>query len=130
MNKQVADRMSAAVAAMGVLLTVIAFLVSGSEFAVGTGVGAAVAVANWMLIQWIVGRVTGGSTRSQAGFMLLLVAKMGALMALVYVVLSQGWVQPIAFALGISALFGGLLAGSVLYLATESAPDPATEDKP
>lgn len=130
MNKQVADRMSAAVAAMGFAVTAIAFFVSGLEFAVGAGVGATVAVANWMLIQWIVGRVTGGSTRSQAGFMLLLVAKMGALMALVYVVLSRGWVQPIAFALGISALFGGLLAGSVLYLATESAPDPATEDKP
>ncbi len=126
MNKQAADRMSAAVAAMGIALTAIAFFVKGQGFAAGTGVGAAVAVANWMLIQWIVGRVTGGSTRGQAAFMLLLVAKMGALMALVYVVLSRGWVQPIAFALGISALFGGLLAGSVLYLGGENA----AEDKP
>jgi hypothetical protein len=122
--------MSAAVAAMGIVLTVIAFFISGETFAIGTAVGAAVAVANWMLIQWIVGRVTGGSTRSQAGFMLLLVAKMGALMALVYVVLSNEWVQPIAFALGISALFGGLLAGSVLYMATENADETHAANKP
>lgn len=126
MNKQVADRMSAAVAAMAIALTAIAFFVSGLSFAIGTAAGGAVAVANWLLIQWIVGRVTGGSTRSQAGFMLLLVAKMGALMALVYLVLSRGWVQPVAFAVGISALFGGLLAGSVLYLAHEKA----AEDQP
>jgi hypothetical protein len=126
MNKQAADRMSAAVAAMGVALTAITFVVSGESFALGTGVGAAIAVANWMLIQWIVGRVTGGTTRGQAAFMLLLVAKMGALMALVYVVLSRGWVQPIAFAVGMSALFGGLLAGSVLYLGGENA----AENKP
>lgn len=126
MNKQIADRMSAAVAAMGVALTVIAFLVSGASFASGTAVGAAVALANWLLIQWIVGRVTSGTTRRQTAFMFLLVGKMGALIALVYVVLSQGWVQPIAFAVGISALFGGLLAGSVLYLGGEKA----AEDKP
>lgn len=126
MNKQTADRMSAAVAAMGVVLTAVAFFLRGETFAVGTSVGAAVAVANWLLIQWIVGRVTSGTTRKQAAFMLLLVAKMGALMALVYIVLSRGWVEPIAFVLGISALFGGLLAGSVLYLGGENA----AEDKP
>lgn len=130
MNKPVADRMSAAVAAMGIALTTVAFFISGETFALGTATGAAVAVANWMLIQWIVGRVTGGTTQRQAGFMLLLVAKMGALMALVYVILSRGWVQPVAFALGISALFGGLLAGSVLYLANEKSDGCAADEKP
>jgi hypothetical protein len=126
MNKLAADRMNVGVAATGVALSAIAFLVAGPAFGLGTAVGAIVALANWSVIQWIVGRVTGGTTRSQAGFMLLLVAKMGALMALVYVVLSRGWIQPIAFAVGMSALFGGLIAGSVLYLGGERT----AEDKP
>lgn len=116
MSSDIAHRLSAYVIALGVLFTLVAVFIADAHSAWSTGVGAAVAVANWYLLKWIVTRVIDGGTTSKGGFIALLFLKMGGLMGGVYALLATHTVSPLPFTLGMSALVGGLLIGSLLYV--------------
>lgn len=122
------DRTPFYIAGLGGLATVGTYLVEGAWLGVSAAAGAIVAVVNWYLYRWIIDRVMRGNLRQQSVLMLLLVAKMGALMALIYFLISRHWVDAVGFVIGISALVAGLFIGSVRYL-TSGAPLLENEQK-
>jgi hypothetical protein len=95
---------------------------------VSAATGAFLAVVNWYIYRWIINRVMRGNLRQQSVLMLLLVVKMGALMALIYYLISRHWVDAVGFIIGISALVAGLFMSSVRYL-TSNAPLLENEQK-
>jgi hypothetical protein len=115
-NRSTVEHMAVYIAGLGALAALATYFVAGSWMGASAAIGAVLAIANWHLYRWIVGRVTRGSVRQQSALMLLLVVKMGALMALVYFLISRHFVEPIGFMIGISALAVGMVAGSVHYL--------------
>ena len=109
--------MSVFVAGLGIVLSLAVMLVSGVEAAKSAAIGAALAVVNWYLLRYLVGRVVHAGPQGKAGLLLLVFLKMGALMGLIALLLFAGVVQPIAFTVGLSSLAGGLLFGSILHIA-------------
>jgi hypothetical protein len=63
--------------------------------------------------------------KNQAAFSFVLVAKMGGLMGLIFVLLRSGLVQSIPFTVGVSTLVVGSLAGAFISVLTA----PAAEGK-
>jgi hypothetical protein len=113
-SKQAAIRMTVFVAALGLLTSIGAFLLSGGHAAVSTATGAALALANFLLLRIIVQKIVVGDMHRKGPVIALLFLKMGGVMALVYLVISRHWVQPIPFTVGISSLVVGLIASSAL----------------
>ncbi|HEX2677959.1 MAG TPA: ATP synthase subunit I [Polyangiales bacterium] len=101
------------VAAFGMLATIAAFALYGRGVAGSTGLGALVALCNFLILRFIVVRVVEGDMHRKLPFFAALFAKMGALMVFVYYVIAHHWVEPIPFVAGLSALVVGLLVSSV-----------------
>ena len=87
-----------------------------------SAVGAVIALANWFVFAWVVSRVTGGRTRNKLGLGMTLGVKMFALMVLVSVLIGRGLVEPIGFAVGLSAIVVGLCIGSLHHLSNQDSP--------
>lgn len=118
MDRSTAQTMSYSVAGFGLAITALVFFSSGPAAGLSAAIGAGIAVANWYLLRWMVGKVVdGASERSKAGVMFLAMFKMGALMALSAVLMLREVVTPIAFGLGLSALVCGILFHSFMYIA-------------
>lgn len=117
MDKQTAERMQVMVIGLGVVITLGVYGVSGMEAGRSAAVGALLASVNWFLLRFLVGRIASSSMRSKPLLTFLVLLKMGALMGLTALVIASGWVQPIAFVVGLSSLVAGLLLGSFLYIA-------------
>jgi hypothetical protein len=104
------------IAGLGASAAAITYFAAGAWMGVSAAVGAFLAIFNWYLYRWIIGRVMRGNVRQQSVLMLILVVKMGALMALIYYIISRQWVDPVGFLIGISALVAGLMVSSVRHL--------------
>ena len=107
-------RMTVFVAGLGLATTLAAFQLAGSHAAVSAACGAALALANFLLLRTIVQRIVVGDMHRKAPVLFLLFLKMGGVMALVYLVISRHWVEPIAFTVGLSSLVVALIAHSLL----------------
>lgn len=116
MNRSAVSTISVFIGGFGLLFAAATFTVLGASSGLSTAVGAVVAVANFILFGWIASRVVSGSVKQRAALMLVLIAKMGALFALIYYLVTRHWVEPITFMVGFSALVVGVLAGSFHYL--------------
>ena len=116
MPTEAAHRLSAYVITLAVIFTAIGAYVGGLQTAWSTGVGGAMAIANWYLLKWIVTREVEGTVTNRGGFLFLLFMKLGAFMFAVYALIAMHVVMPLPFTLGLSALVGGLLMGSFLYV--------------
>jgi ATP synthase I chain len=112
MNKASATRMIVFVALLGLTTSVAALLLVGSQAALSVGVGATLALANFVLLRTIVAKVVDGALHRKGPVIGLLFLKMGGLMGLVYLVIARHWVEPIAFTVGLSSLVVGLIASS------------------
>jgi hypothetical protein len=126
MSKTAIARLTWFILGLGLVVTAVVYVWLGRAAAQSAAVGAVVALCNWYLLRVIVARVVSGNMRSQAKFSLLLVAKMGALMGLVLVLIRSGLVQPVAFTAGLSSLVVGALLGCFVHilrapLATETS---------
>lgn len=117
MDKRTAESMSVFIVGLGLALTVGAYGYAGGVAGRSAGIGAVIACVNWFLLRFLVGRVISGSVKVKAGLVFAVLLKMGALMGLIALLIAAGWVEPIAFVVGLSALVGGLLFGSFLYIA-------------
>jgi len=111
-SKQAAIRMTVFVAAFGLVTTVGAFLVGGSHTGVSTAAGAALALANFLLLRTIVQKIVLGDMHRKAPVIFLLFLKMGGVMGLVAVMILRQWVEPIAFTVGLSSLVVALIVNS------------------
>lgn len=117
MDKQIAERMSVFILGLGAVFSLSVLAFSGPIAGRSTLAGVCVALGNWYLLRYLVGRVIAGSMRAKALLVFLVIFKMAALMGLAAVMVAAGWVQPIAFLVGLSSLAGGLLFGSFVYIA-------------
>lgn len=70
-------------------------------------VGATLSVLNWFALRWLTERIARTDGPSKGGASLLLVAKMGLLMALVYILIQRLNLDPIGLAFGLGVLFIG-----------------------
>ncbi len=107
------------------LLTLAAILVSaayglwGAERGVAALAGAIVGLANWFSLSWLMGRLVLAQTAQRALNSLLLVAKIGLLMAIVFVLMRHLQLDAIGLHWGLSVLFLGPVV-SVLLVGTST----------
>jgi len=127
MSKTASQRTTWFILALGVLAVVVVQARMGQKPALSAAIGVAVGLANWYSLRFIVGRLLGGAMRTQARFALVLVAKMFALMAVVFVLLRSGGVDAIGFTIGITSLVGGAILGSLFHSLT-STPESEPSD--
>jgi hypothetical protein len=116
MSKTAAARLTWFIFGLGLCATVVVYAVLGRTAAKSAAVGVGLALSNWYSLRFIVGRVVSGDMRSQAKFSLLLVAKMGALLGIVLVLIRSGLVQAVPFTVGLSCLVVGALLGSFVHI--------------
>ncbi len=83
----------------------LAYAVWGVDHGIAALVGGGVSLANWFVLRFLVTRITTGQNQSKAGFSLLLVAKMGVLVATVFVLIHRLALEPLGLVLGLSTLF-------------------------
>lgn len=107
------------------LLTLAAILVSaayglwGAERGLAAFAGAIVGLANWFSLSWLMGRLVLAQTAQRAVISLLLVAKIGLLMAIVFVLMRHLRLDAIGLLWGLSVLFLGPVV-SVLLVGTST----------
>jgi hypothetical protein len=118
MSRSASARLTWFIAGFGVLAIVAMQVGYGLDAGISAAVGAAVALGNWFMLRLIVDRVIGGSVRKQVGLTFLLIVKMGALIALCFLLLRTGLVQVLPFAAGVSSLMAGALTGSFVHVLT------------
>jgi hypothetical protein len=118
MSRSASARLTWFIAGFGVLAVVFMQLSYGTDAGISAAVGAAVALGNWLMLRLIVDRVVGGTVRKQVGLSFLLIVKMGALVALSFLLLRSGWVQVLPFTAGVSSLMAGALTGSFVHVLT------------
>jgi hypothetical protein len=107
-------RMTLFVAALGLATAVAAYFVGGTRAAVSTAAGAALALANFLLLRTIVQKIVLGDMHRKAAVIGLLFLKMAGVMGLVSLVIIREWVEPIPFTIGLSSLVVGLIANSLV----------------
>jgi hypothetical protein len=116
MTKAAAERLTWFIAALGAVVSVAITATQGAWAGASAAAGVAIALANWFVLKLIVDRLLGGSIQRQAGLAIVLIAKMGAFMAAVYLLLMGGYVLPIPFTFGVSTLMAGPLLGSLVHV--------------
>jgi hypothetical protein len=121
MSRSSSHRLTWFVLGLGLTATAVVSVRMGAKAGLSSGLGVALALANWYLLRVIVGRVTGGAVRGYGRFIFLLMVKMGALLGLIFVLLRSGLVQPLPFTVGISSLAIGVLLGSFVHALTAPA---------
>jgi hypothetical protein len=109
------DRLPLFVATFGAAISTVTFSVAGGFAAFSAAVGAALALANLVVLRSIVLRVVTGDIHMKLPLLALIFVKMGVVMGLVFWVITKHWVEPIAFTVGLSSLFVGLIAGSLFF---------------
>ncbi len=127
MTKAALDRLTYYVLALGACVVAGAYAAEGSHFALSTGVGVILGLANWYVLRFIVGRLLSGNQKSQLGGAAILIFKMGALMAALFFLLRSELVAPVPFTIGVTTLVVGVIAGSLFHSLTAAVgPSEAT----
>jgi lipid-A-disaccharide synthase-like uncharacterized protein len=102
------------VAALGLATSLAVMLAGGMNAGLSTLAGAALALANFVLLRTIVQKIVTRDMHQKLPVIALLFVKMGVLMGLICLVIIRGWVEPIPFTIGISCLAIGLIVSSLL----------------
>jgi hypothetical protein len=109
------------------LLTLAAILVSsayalwGAERGVAAFAGVVVGLANWFSLSWLMGRLVIAQQAQRAVISLLLVAKIGLLMAIVFVLMRHLALDAVGLLWGLSVLFLGPVVSALLVSTTPVA---------
>ncbi len=109
---KIIDRITTYVAAFGVLLSTLAFVVS-YEAGIGALVGAAIAVGDWLVTRFLGARLLAAGERARSILSLALVSKMSLVLGACGVVLWSGRFSPLGFMIGISAMVLGVIVGGL-----------------
>lgn len=121
--------MTVYVALVGALLTALGWALGGAALGVAALVGSAFAFGDWVLMRWLAQRLLLANERGRTLWGGLLVAKMVAVLAVAWLLLWAGGLDPVGFALGVSALVAGGLLGAVhAVLAGELGGPPEEPD--
>jgi hypothetical protein len=119
------QRMTRPLLTVAAILVSAAFAIWGSKGGVAAAVGAGVGLGNWFALRWLMSRLASAGNSQRAVISLLLVAKIGLLMAIVFVLISSVKLDPIGLAFGLSVLFLGPVIAGLLIAATGAEPDAA-----
>lgn len=111
MEKRTIERITKWVAGLALPLILVAFVGFGNDAGVGAIAGAALSVANWMALRWLVEKIMAAGDRARAVLVLLLVVKMAAVLVVASILLR--WVDGIGFTIGMGALVLGVLIGAL-----------------
>ena len=114
MNSQLNERITHVVAVAGVAMVIVAYLMWGTDAALGAFGGALVALANWGVIRWVSTRVTDQHVTGRGRLFGLLAVKTAALMGVCWLLLARVGLDPKGFMVGISALVLGIIVGPLL----------------
>jgi hypothetical protein len=131
-SRSITRRITAYVVGASVVLSALALGVGSARMGFGALVGGLVAVGNWLAMRWVAQRLVGGidhagpeagdssdsgesdsSEKGRAVWGALLALKMAALLALAWLILATGVVDPTGFSIGLSGLVVGALGGAL-----------------
>lgn len=116
MSAKLAGRLTWFILGLGAVMTACVYALHGRFAGQSAAAGVGLAVGNWLLLRFVLARIVSStSTVGKTGFSVLLMLKMGALMAIVFVLLHLGLVEPMAFTVGVSSLVFGSLVGSAVH---------------
>lgn len=91
---------------------------------IAAAIGAVLSIGNWFALRWLAQRLSTGTQGNGAALSLLLIAKIGLLMAVVFVLIGRLGVDPIGLAFGLGVLFVGPVL-SALLTTSNNAPHEA-----
>jgi hypothetical protein len=108
-SQDIVSRTSRTLLVLGAAVAGLAFLVAGERVAAGALVGALVALVNFQALGWIVRRLVRGETRGRATPSILLVLKMGVLIAVAWALVVRFGVDSLGLMIGLGTLVGAIL---------------------
>lgn len=95
-------------------ISALAFGLWGVERGIAASVGAGLSVLNWLALRWLTGRIIRSEGASKGSASLLLVLKIGVLIALVSILVQRIQLDPVGLTFGLGLLvIGPLLTGLV-----------------
>ncbi len=106
-------------------IALVAYAIWGVDRGIAALVGGAVSVINWTTLRWLAKRIMGGRPEQRAALSMLLVAKMGALMAIVFILIHKLALDPIGLVLGLATLFIAPLLSATLGTGSPTEPNAA-----
>jgi hypothetical protein len=118
------SRISRTMLALAVAISVLGFVNGGMDRGMAATVGALVSVVNWLALRWFAGRIMVGEGAARALASVLIVAKIGLLMAIVYVLINVWHLEPVGLCLGLSVLFFGPIVGGLLGGSSDGVSNP------
>lgn len=124
-DRHTLQRITLYVVGASVLLAALAFVAGGVAMGFGAVVGGTLAVLNWLAMRWVGQRLLIANDKGRLVWGTLLALKMALLLAITWMILSTGLVDPIGFTVGLSGLVLGALAGA--FHAAASSPASSTD---
>jgi hypothetical protein len=120
------QRMTRPLLTIAAILVCLAFGLWGVQRGVATLAGVLVGLSNWFALRWLMQRLVLEQTSNRAAVSLLLIGKIGLLMAAVFILISRLALDPIGVAFGLSVLFvGPVIAGLLSGSSPTQTSDPA-----
>jgi hypothetical protein len=121
------QRMTKPLLLIAAIVVVLAYSIWGAERGSAALIGASLSVGNWFALNWLTQRLSVSDPGHRLAPSLLMVGKVGLLMAIVFVLIHHVRVDAIGLAFGLGVLFIGpvlaaLLAGQGTSRDTPSAP--------
>ena len=117
---QTTQRMTRPMLAIAVAVVALAFSLWGSERGVAALIGASLSVGNWFALRWLASRLVA-SSGSSAVLSMLLIAKIGLLMAIVFVLINRLSIDALGLAFGLGVLFVGPVLAALASTSTGTA---------
>ena len=108
------QRMTRPLLLIAAIVVVLAFSIWGATRGLAALLGATLSVGNWFALRFLASRLSARTGGNSAGLSLLLIVKIGLLMAIVFVLIQRLAVDPIGLAFGLSVLFVGPVLAALL----------------
>lgn len=103
------------IAAVGVVVSLLAFVLGGAAFGVAAATGAVVATGNWIALTWILRRVLLAPAEKRPALLLWMLLKMAVLGAVCYLLVAGLGLDAFGFLLGLTSFVVGLLFGALSF---------------
>jgi hypothetical protein len=114
------QRMTRPLLLIAAIVVSIAFALWGPTRGYAALLGASLSIANWFSLRWLANRIVHGSG-NRAAVSLLLMAKIGVLTAIVFVLLNRVHVDPVGLVFGLGVLVVGPVLAGLLTANSASA---------
>lgn len=98
---------------IGIAMVVASLVFWRADVTAGVALGAIIGTANFTAIRWVIGRTFAAKEKSKGGLMLLLIVKMAALMAGVFLIIRFVPVNVVGFLVGISVFFVSIIVETI-----------------